>query len=697
MRVFVSLIVAFAVSALLGRVLIPWLRALKAGQSIKENGPTWHMSKQGTPTMGGLMFIAGILAAVVVAGYHDFLAGDFGALFVFLFALVFGIIGFIDDYMKVKYHHNEGLTAPQKFLLQLAAAIVFTVLLRSAGYLTADLFIPFARVSFPIPWPVYMAFAAFVMVGTVNAVNITDGVDGLAAGVTIPVAVFYLIVSLVRQQTELGIFSAALLGGLGAFLIYNFHPAKVLMGDTGSLFLGGAVCGMAFALDMPLVLILIGIIYLAETASDIIQVAYFKAREQQLARGPIDLPFLMLTMMLLAIGLVMLLSASSYSSLYDRAAGYKVVEGVVQLGDPMYYFKRQLVWAMLGIGAMYLVSRLNYQYLRVLALPVLGLSVILLILVLVPGLKVNVNGATRWLKLFLVAGPTYQPSEIAKLGVVLFFASRLSKRQTDALSAQGEKARRQAKAVVSGQKKGLWNRFLAFAYWSDLLEVIPYALILLLIGGLMALEPHMSGLILVMAAGAAILFAAGIRLGWFALGGGALAVLVWLVIDVIGYNSSRIDTWRNPWWDPGDKGFQVVQSLYAVASGGLSGLGFGMSRQKYLYLPEEQNDFIFAIVCEEVGFICGLLVILLFALLVIRGYWLALHARDRFGSLLIVGIITLLGVQVFLNIAVVLNVIPCTGISLPFFSYGGTALLIQLAEMGIILAASRQIPAPKQG
>ncbi len=276
MRFVISFVLSFAVSAILGRFLIPWLRALKAGQSIKEIGPVWHMSKQGTPTIGGLMFIAGILVAIVLSGWKDFQNGDFGALFVYLFALVFGVIGFVDDYMKVKYHKNEGLTAPQKFLLQLAAAIAFTVLLRYTGYLTSDLYIPFANVSVQIPWVIYMIFAAFVMVGTVNAVNITDGVDGLATGVTIPVALFYLAVSVLWKTTELEIFSAALFGGLCAFLIYNFHPAKVFMGDTGSLFLGGAVCGMAFALDMPLILILVGIIYLLETLSDIIQVTYYK-------------------------------------------------------------------------------------------------------------------------------------------------------------------------------------------------------------------------------------------------------------------------------------------------------------------------------------------------------------------------------------------------------------------------------------
>ena len=276
MRYLISFLVAFAASALIGRFLIPWLHALKAGQSIKEIGPVWHMAKQGTPTMGGIMFIAGIFIAILVTGWQDFSQGRFGALFVFLFALVFGVIGFLDDFMKVKYHKNEGLTAPQKFLLQLAAAIVFTVLLRYTGYLTPDLYIPFFNVSFQLPWAEYMVFAAFVIVATVNAVNLTDGVDGLATGVTLPVALFYLVVSLMWKVTDLSIFAAALVGGLCAFLIYNFHPAKVFMGDTGSLFLGGTVCGLAFALDIPLIIVLVGIIYLLETLSDIIQVTYFK-------------------------------------------------------------------------------------------------------------------------------------------------------------------------------------------------------------------------------------------------------------------------------------------------------------------------------------------------------------------------------------------------------------------------------------
>lgn len=401
---------------------------------------------------------------------------------------------------------------------------------------------------------------------------------------------------------------------------------------------------------------------------------------QQLAKGPIDLPFLMLVLLLLGIGLVMLLSASSYSALYDKAAGYNASTGT--LGDPYYYFKRQAIFAVLGVVAMLLVSRLNYQHLRALSVPVLLIAIVLLILVLTP-LGVSQNNSTRWLRMFLFFGPTYQPSEVAKLGVVLFFSARLSKR-------------RQGSPEFSRRLPQPWERLRYFVYWSNLIELFPYILILGLIGLLMLQEPHMSGTLLVLAAGAAILFAAGIRLGWFALGAGAMGAVVYLVIGVIGYNSSRIAVWLDPWSDPTDTGYQVVQSLYAVASGGLTGLGFGLSRQKYLYLPEEQNDFIFAIICEELGFIGATLIVVLFALLVIRGYWLALHARDRFGPLLIVGFTTLLAVQVFLNMAVVLNLIPAMGISLPFFSYGGTALVIQLVEMGIVLSVSRQIAPPKQ-
>ena len=277
MTYILSFIVSFGVAAIVGQLLIPLLRRLKAGQSIRKDGPTWHMSKQGTPTMGGIMFILAIGAACLVAGWEELRSGNYNHLYVFLFALVFGVIGFIDDFQKLRHHANEGLTAAQKFLLQLAAAIAFTVLMREQGYLTPNLYIPFLGIEIVgIPWVAYMVFAAFVMVGTVNAVNLTDGIDGLAAGVTIPVALFYMAVSAWFGKNDLAILSAALTGGLAAFLIYNFHPAKVFMGDTGSLFLGGMVCGLAFALDVPLVIPIIGLVYVAEVLSDIIQVVYFK-------------------------------------------------------------------------------------------------------------------------------------------------------------------------------------------------------------------------------------------------------------------------------------------------------------------------------------------------------------------------------------------------------------------------------------
>ena len=276
MTYILSFIVAFGVAATLGLILIPMLRRLKAGQMIREDGPTWHMSKQGTPSMGGLMFIIGIAVAVVAAGWEQMTKGNWNHIFVFLFALVFGIIGFIDDFQKLRHKANEGLTVAQKFLLQLAAAIAFTVLLRNTGYLTPNLYIPFLNVELALPWVVYMVFAAFVMVGTVNAVNLTDGVDGLATGVTLPVAMFYMAVSAWYGRHDITVLAAALAGGLAAFLIYNFHPAKVFMGDTGSLFLGGMVCGLAFALNIPMVIPVVGLIYVLEVLSDIIQVAYFK-------------------------------------------------------------------------------------------------------------------------------------------------------------------------------------------------------------------------------------------------------------------------------------------------------------------------------------------------------------------------------------------------------------------------------------
>ena len=269
---------AFLLTLLFGRFLIPALRALKAGQSIREIGPKWHNSKAGTPTMGGIMFIAAAVICTVAGGWGPMRAeGERTHLYVLAIALCYGLIGFLDDFVKVKLKRNLGLTALQKFALQLAIAVGYLLILLKNGDLTCDLYIPFANVELTIPTVWYMIFAAFVIVGCVNAVNLTDGVDGLASGVTLPVMVFFAVSAwLIYNRPALGAFSASLAGALAGFLCYNFHPAKVFMGDTGSLFLGGAVCGMAFALDMPLILILVGIVYICETLSVILQVGYFK-------------------------------------------------------------------------------------------------------------------------------------------------------------------------------------------------------------------------------------------------------------------------------------------------------------------------------------------------------------------------------------------------------------------------------------
>ena len=278
LKLILAFVIAFAVSAVVGFFLVPYLRRIKAGQSIKENGPTWHMSKQGTPTMGGLMFIAAIAVVCLSVGCECMAEGEYGHLFCLAFALVFGAIGFLDDYEKLKKKQNLGLTAGKKLLLQLAAAVAFIFLMRRFGYVALDsLYIPFWNKTVPVSEPLYVIFAAFVIVGADNAVNLTDGIDGLAASVTVPVAVFFAAVGARIGNTGVTIFAGALAGGLLGFLIYNFNPAKVFMGDTGSLFLGGAVAGMAFACDMPLILLLVGLIYIIETLSVILQVTYFKA------------------------------------------------------------------------------------------------------------------------------------------------------------------------------------------------------------------------------------------------------------------------------------------------------------------------------------------------------------------------------------------------------------------------------------
>ena len=277
-RLLLSFLAAFIVAALLGTAYVPWLRRIKAGQEIKEIGPNWHKSKAGTPTMGGVLFITAVTAVVFTLGFLYIRGGELGSVFVLVFSLFYGAIGFLDDYEKLKKKQNLGLSAKAKFILQLVVAIALLYLLRLEGYLTPTLYVPFWNVTIRVPEWLYFVLAAFIIVGTVNAVNITDGLDGLAASVSVPVFICYTAIAVMWgvRYSSLAIFAAGMTGGLFGFLVYNFHPAKCFMGDTGSLFLGGAVCGMAFALDMPLILVPLGIVFIFETLSDIIQVTYFK-------------------------------------------------------------------------------------------------------------------------------------------------------------------------------------------------------------------------------------------------------------------------------------------------------------------------------------------------------------------------------------------------------------------------------------
>jgi len=272
-RILITVAAGAVLSGVIGLLLLPVLRALKAGQSIREVGPTWHNYKAGTPMMGGLMFI--ISAIICVVG-NAFFMEDLTVLYTLVLALCFGLVGFLDDFFKLKYKRNLGLTSAQKAMLQAAVSALYLYLLYKQGSMSCDLYIPFADVTFEIHPLVYIFFAMFVMVGTVNAVNITDGVDGLCGSVTIPVMVFFTAAAIAMQRLDLALLPACLAGGLAAYLLYNWHPAKVFMGDTGSLFLGGVVCGLAFALDMPLILVLVGFVYFMETLSVILQVGYFK-------------------------------------------------------------------------------------------------------------------------------------------------------------------------------------------------------------------------------------------------------------------------------------------------------------------------------------------------------------------------------------------------------------------------------------
>ena len=359
------------------------------------------------------------------------------------------------------------------------------------------------------------------------------------------------------------------------------------------------------------------------------------------AETSVDYPFLILVLLALTVGLIMLYSASSAQSEYDT--GYQ---------SSTRYLQKQAICAVIGLAAMVVFSRLPVQIWFEMAWPLYFLSIALLLGVLLVG--ESVNGARRWIN---VVGIQFQPSELAKFTMILLFG-RLTRK--------------------------FGSRAETFRY-----GVAGFGLAMLGILVPLALEKHLSAIMLMGMVGVVMMFVAGTRARWLLAGAGAAAVFVVVYVSLMGYAGDRITAWLHPERDPGDTGYQILQSLYAIGSGGLFGLGFGKSRQKYLYLPFQYNDYIFAVICEELGLVGATAIILLLAALILRGYWIALHAKDRFSTVLAAGLITLIGVQTVLNLGVVTNLLPSTGISLPFFSYGGTALAVNLGEMGIVLSISR--------
>ncbi|GAA6513754.1 stage V sporulation protein E [Merdimmobilis hominis] len=360
-------------------------------------------------------------------------------------------------------------------------------------------------------------------------------------------------------------------------------------------------------------------------------------------QGPMDLTFLILVLILLTIGLIMLFSASYANAYY-------------LMGNSFHYISRQMAFAVVGVIAMLAASKIDYHFWRRFAIPMMALSIVLLLVVFA---MPPINHAHRWI--FIGSSFNFQPSEVAKFAVVLLFSHLIDVN---------------------------YQRMHKFEY-----GILPFGAILGVLAVLLIAEPHLSGTILIVGLGVIMMIVGGIRLSHLFLAGGAGGTALILLVLVLGKwdrMMGRIEHWLNPFLDPRGEGFQTIQSLYAIGSGGLLGSGIGNSRQKYLYLPEPQNDFIFSIVCEELGLIGAAIIIILFALLLWRGFVIALRAKDKFGCLMAVGLTAQVGLQTILNIAVVTNTVPNTGIGLPFFSYGGTALMMLLAQMGIVLSISRQ-------
>ena len=385
-------------------------------------------------------------------------------------------------------------------------------------------------------------------------------------------------------------------------------------------------------------------------------------------QGSMDIPFFLLLIVIVTVGLIMLFSASYTYSYYNRN------------GDSTYIFRRQVIFTLLGLVAMYIISRIRYDYFKYFALIGVVVSIGLLLLVLIlPEYK---PGFKRWINLGFT---TFQPSEIAKIGLILILAFLLDK---DYKSVTGKIPSKSSIAnMVYDFTKGRLVLYKSFT------SVIGYGILIIAFAGLVYLENHLSGTILMLAIGIIMLFLGEVKYKWFVVAGGIILVLGLLLITnpeiLESYMGERITAWLDKDYDPTGARWQTNNSLYAIGSGGFLGTGLGQSKQKHLYVSEPQNDFIFSIVCEELGFVGASVIIVLFALLVYRGIYVGLRAKDRFGALLCMGIAFQIGIQVALNIAVVSDLIPNTGISLPFFSAGGTSIFILLCEMGLLLSVSR--------
>lgn len=278
--IIMSMVLTFVMGAVLGPIVIPWLRKLKFGQSILEIGPSWHKAKQGTPTAGGIIFIIPILAITMILGVRSLFSKDLRLLYALIFIIMCGAIGFVDDFIKIIRKRNKGLSVRQKTILLAAAITLYVAAMYFSGYLSTDIYIPFFNVRLHLSYFYFIIMIPFIFF-FVNSVNLTDGLDGLASSVTLPYAISFVLVALVFNAAGSGneglaILSSSAVGGLFAFLIYNFHPAKVFMGDTGSLFLGGLVAALAMSYDMPYFILLGGIVYLIEGLSVVLQVTYFK-------------------------------------------------------------------------------------------------------------------------------------------------------------------------------------------------------------------------------------------------------------------------------------------------------------------------------------------------------------------------------------------------------------------------------------